>query len=284
MEELFDPTIVTLLNPSNEDFPIVYNNKIFRTIPPRKAMRLPRKPFGVLAEKHLIDRMCNMENKPTNDPLTREKWRKIIVLDEDQDLSAQPLTPEQVYERQLDKLNRTNEAQQITTCDTCGTKTFNLIEHNMLNHLGTQPTPPAPTQPQATVAAVTPPVRPVIPQVPIVPTIPDRPEIINSESLMPLPVDKPAPQTEAQKAAANIIQGVTGKVAKEEGAFTLPEAKEDPPVTTPVDTTPKAPPTREQLIAYARDTLLMKVEDPKTKELLDSAPIDQLIRELNYGM
>lgn len=275
--------IITLLNPSNEPFDIVYNNRIFRTIPPGKAMRLPKKPFGLLAEKHLIDRMCNAQGRNTNDPLARAHWREKIVLEEDVDNSERVMDPGEIMQRKLDKLNGTNEAEQIAECDVCGTKSFNVVEHKMLNHPLTAATPAAPTPPTQTVAtAPAAGLTPAQPTAPIEPIIPANPEVLSATEVAGLPATapaKPAPSTPAQKDVANVLSGVTG--AGGEG-HKLGEQKVQE-VEAPGTYTINENPTREELIAYGR-SIGMNVDEVKTKAFLDTAELDVIKKELAYGI
>lgn len=254
--------IFTLLNPSNEPFDIIYNNKLFRTIPPGKAIRLPKKPFGLLAEKHLIDRMVQLENKQVNDQLARDKWRAKIVIDENKDLSEGPVDPDTILQRKLDRLNLNDEQSgTIKECQLCNTKTFNIEEHMQLNH-ATPVTDPVPT--------------PVItPEQ----TNTNSVEIVDGIAPAAISVETPAPQTDAQKHAASILGNVHGKEKGE--AYVLPEVQiEDEPA--PVIETKRAELTRDTLITYARDTLKMNIDDTRTKTLLETLPIPDLARELGY--
>jgi hypothetical protein len=278
--------IVTLKNPSNDPFDIVYNNHIYRTIPAGMAMRLPKKPFGILAEKHLIDRMCNINKQPTNDVAIRAHWRGVIVMEEDVDNGAQPIDPNVIMQRQLDRLNGSNESGEVKTCDTCGVKTFNLHEHNALNHAPAAPVAPAPAAPAIQPAAPAIPPAPAVPQ--YAPPIPTAPVIPAVQAATPVldgtggaglpPIEKPAPVTDAQKEVAGVLTGV----AKKADAMVLPEQTVQE-VEAPAEYTVDPNPTRETLIAYAA-SIGMKIDEPKTKAFLDTTPIETLKIELNYGL
>lgn len=268
--------IITLYNPSKEPFDIVYNNRIFRSIPSGKAMSLPKKPFGELALKHLIDRMMNENNQPTNDEQQRANWRAKIVLQETKDDATNVIDKEEVLNRNIDRLNNTNESGQIIECPSCGTKTFNLPEHNQLNH------PVLSDEPQAPTTATPPPPTPTTGQVaPATPALtatpPQNVEVLPGEGTVALPVDKPAPQTETQKEVANVLQSAT----RGEG-HQLPEQKldeEEPKQEYSVNPNP----TREELIAHAK-SIGMNTEDPKTKHFLETADIEVVKKEVSYGI
>lgn len=285
--------IITLYNPSKEPFEIVYNNRIFRTIPPGKAMRLPKKPFGILAEKHLIDRMCNLEGKPTNDPIARTAWRKAVVIDEDIDNSEKVLDPSDVMQRKLDRLNNTNESGAVITCDVCGTKSFNLQEHKTLNHPVT--VPQAPTVPVAPVlpaqqVTVTQPVTPPAQQPLITPdqVTKEKVQLVSTsdpETIPANPVLNERPQKERRLQSdptddvKSVISGVTGTVKEEHHELPAQKVEEEQTPTYTVNPNP----TREELISYAK-SIGMNIEDPKTKSFLDTADIPTLKKELNYGI
>lgn len=276
--------IITLLNPTTEPFDIVYNNTIFRTIPPGKAMRLPKKPFGELAEKHLIDRLCNIHNKSTSDPQARAVYREQIVLEEDVDNTDAPLDPSQFMQRKLDKLNNTNEAEAIKVCDICGTKTFSLGEHKSLNH---------PVESIITSKAVNSETLSSQSQVLNTNTeVSQEPKLSNGElkaekvevvdgvAGIPIVNDKPAPETKEQKEVADVLSSVKG------GADHQVLAAQD----TTADDVPQTyakpygeDPTREQLIAFAK-TNGVHVDDPKTKEFLDTASIEDIRKQLSYDV
>jgi hypothetical protein len=289
--------IYTLRNPSKDPFDIVYNNKIFRTIPPNKAMRLPKKPFGELAEKHLIDRMVQQEGLQINDQQARAKWRAIIVMDEDKDLSDVPLDPEEILKRKLDLLNSTNESEAVQTCESCGVKTFNLNEHNMLNHAGNL----APVEPVAPVLPpveqVVAPVAPVAPAyvAPVTPQAPAQevitPESVAAQSVEVIDTNSPEvlppqqhhePQNDQERRRQNLLSGAVGADEDKKEAYVLPEQTVEE-VEAPAAPQQLPPPTRESLIAYARDELKMNVEDAQTKAILDTKPVEELALELGYG-
>lgn len=129
-----DFRVVTIKNPSKEPFELVYNNSLTKTIPAGMAMRMPWNPLGMLAHKHLIDRMCNEYNESSGDPAIRAKWSSEILIDDANNLDEAPLNPNQALQRKLDLLNHTNESESVKICETCGIKTFSLPEHNALNH------------------------------------------------------------------------------------------------------------------------------------------------------
>lgn len=279
MDTTFDTRIITLWNKTKKPFDIIYDNKIWRTIPSNHAARIPLKPFGELAKKHLIDALCNENGQPTNDAQIRAKWEAEIILDRDSDNSTEVLTPEEVMKRQFDKLNGDNASETIKECPECHTKVFNLAEHNILNHNVPQD-PTAQETAQETVQAAPAPQAPVEPPAPVNPQATEQAPVIDNGSEMPVPVAKPLPQTPQQKEMAHIIQGAVSN----QGAQVLPEQKEEEnPAPAPVEPA-KPNPTREELITYARDELYMNVNDPKTKQFLDTAPLEDLVKELRYGI
>lgn len=244
---------ITLLNPSDDPFEVWYNNKLYRTIPPGQVLTLPYPVGERLALKHLIDRMCNINNIPTNDEAARSRFRQQIVVREDRDASAQTLDEFTGMQRKIDLLNKTNASGTIVSCPVCNTKTYNLPEHEMLNHGAAQVSAPAIESAPATMAVV-------------------------------------PPQTQSAYDATAILRRATGD--NDEPQTLKEEVVEE--VATPVTTTPVPPeapieqtktqPTREELIAFARDTLKMNVEDPDTKKAFEVLSIDALVKELSYGI
>jgi len=240
-----DYRIVTIHNPSSEPFELFYNNSLTKTIPPKGYLKVPWNPLGILAEKHLIDRMCNINKKSTNDKVARGEYQKqILILDENDD-TLQNLSESEVLQRKLDLLNKTNSSDMIKTCDMCQVKTFNMSEHKMLNHDEKPPVPPVPQVAPVVETVATPPV----PQAPVTPL---------------------------QKESAKILANAVGKSGTQE----FPEQViEDAPEATEQH---RGTPTREQLVAFAKDELLMKVDDPATAKVLAERDIDSLVRELHY--
>ena len=236
---------VVLVNPLSKPFNLEYNKTIARTIPPGKSLRMPWIPLGFLGLKHLIDFCCNENNESTGDPAIRAKWEAIVLIRDDDNMADTPLTPDQVLQRKLDLLNNTNASNMVQTCEKCQTKTFNLKEHNALNH----------------------------------PVVPDQ-----TASTPPPPLTEEQKKLQEQQANLQQVndQALQAAVANKE-PVELPEEKVD---VTPavVPNVPKAEPTREELIKYAGDVLKMTLTDAKTMEFLNTADIEVIKKELNYGL
>lgn len=229
--------IVTIKNPSTTDFTFTYNKTLSRTIPAGKAMAMPYDPLGILAIKHLTTQLCREHKQNYGDPARRAYWESQIIVDDGADQTTQIVSPEQALQRKLDVLNNANVSSEVQVCQEpgCGTKTFNLPEHNALNHNNDEVAQPTPPQP------------PLTPH-----------------------------QKMGQDVLKNAVGGQTPTVLEEQ---VIEDAPAQPaPVETPTEV------SREELIAYAKNTLQMDIEDPSTRKVLDTLPLDQLKKELNYGI
>lgn len=240
--------VITIKNPEDEPFTFTYNKSISVTIPPGMAKQMPYDPLGILCIKHMIDWIAQRHKENYGDPRVREKWQAAIVLDDGADNTVESLTPEQVLQRKLDLLNQTNSSDMVKTCDTCGTKTFNLSEHMTLNHKGEAPV-----------------------------VAPEQSIQVESVSVPPAPVQ---PQTELQKQSQQILKNAVGSLE----STPLPEQRveEEEQLTQTPET--KGIPTREELIAYARDTLKMDLTDARTMTAFEKMDIAELAKELNYNI
>lgn len=101
-------------------------------------------------------------------------------------------------------------------------------------------------------------------------------EVTPTQPVPPVVPVRPDLQDMSSKILANAVS------AKE--AVELPEEKVEAPALPPVQPETKPEPTKEALIAYARDTLKVNVDDPDTKKFIDNASVEQLKKEFMWGL
>lgn len=273
--------VLTIYNPSDEPFDVFYNSELHATIQPRKALQLVKLIAGDGnhgAIKHLIDRMCRLQGKQRNEPSVRAAWFEKIVLN--QKTSSLPKIPDVIdLARQA---NRELAQQQVDL-----------------------PTPSIDPQPSLSVPAddssenakyiasgfkfhpVT-----GVPLTAATPVItPDQVDTAHVEmqtgtAATPITAPLPAaPLPHPDPATNAILQGIrtpgsndgTGKVIGEE----IDPGSETPYV--PEKNWPEAP-TKEDLLRYAKDVVMMNVDDPKTRSSLESQTVDQLKDTLKYDV
>lgn len=285
-DDSFD--VITVYNPSPDPFPVYYNSALQAVIQPGKAIQLVKLVAGDEnrgAVKHLIDRMCRLNNKPKNEPAVRSAWIEKIVLRESVNhapvlttLEAQALAVNQDLAKQPLDVPAPSIPEPVAP-------TPSLAQEPTL------PTPPAPSnnwkfdpmtgKPLATKPVITPEsvdVSHVEIQSAQATLPPAAASVVN-----PIPVVAPLPVTgdPVADAALNDFRG-NGKdgearVIGEE----IPAVDAPPPPLVP--TRPENP-TREDLVAYARDVVMMDINEETTRQMLADMPVDQLKNELKYDM
>lgn len=223
-----DYDILTLFNPSDEPFPIIYNGQVHKIIQPNQSVRVI-KMIGGLALKHLVDHMLNKENIATNIQAERDRWTSKILQDVETNSAPLELSLDEKLKRTTETLNTTSDLDRFVTNQ-------NPIQDK----------------------------RPLFD--------PYTGERLPDETNV---VDKTMSNNHVS--SDPIVQGITSTGESR----TLPEQKmDDAPAETQPQ--PKSDPTREDLINFAKNTLMMNVEDPKTKAELESQDVEQLKKTLNY--
>lgn len=272
--------ILTIYNPDTEPFQIVYGKEIHKTIQPKKAVRVI-KMIGELALKHLVDRMCQKQNKSINDQTARDLWTKVILIDVESNSAPVPQTLEDQARAMTDKLNNSSDLERFLNSK-------NVVLPPIPAD-GVVPATPAPVVPTPT-ADNNWKFDPLTGK-PITPTITPESVAITPEMIDPSKIEIQAGDTNpvAAGAMASLAQtptippdpAVASIIDRERGeAMVLPEQTIDdtPPIEFPVN----AAPTRQQLLDFAQNTLLMDLNDPKTKAELDKMTDQELANTLKY--
>ena len=271
--------ILTLYNPDTEPFPIIYGKEMHKVIQPKKAVRVI-KMIGELALKHLVDRMCQKQGKAINDQGARDAWTKVILIDVESNDTPVPQTLEDQAKAMTDKLNNSTDLERFLA-----SKNVTLPQ---IPADGGMPATPAPVAPAPTVAP-TPKFDPYTGQ-PLASTVTPEAVAITPESVDTSKVEiqtgdtnpissamdsvnvaPPAPSDPAVASIINRGQGETQVLAEQ-------TIDETPPTEHVVDSNP----TRQQLMDFAQNTLLMDLNDPKTKAELDKMTDAELIVNLRY--
>lgn len=282
--------ILTLFNPDKEPFDIVYNKEIHKTIQPGKAVRVI-KMIGSLGLKHLVDRMCQLQGVPINNQAARDAWTKVILVDLESQQAPVPQTLLDQAKAMTEKLNQTSDLERFLA-----TKALPNAADLPVAAPPTAPAyPVAPPVPAPAAPVVTPqnhwkfdpltgdPITSVNPA-PTPETTGITPESIDTSNVE-VQVNDTSPIGAAMASIGNAGVPADPSVAsilEREGAkqpHELPEVADDDTPAAPVITKPR---TRENMLAFAKDTLMMNLEDPKTKAELDAMTDDQLDDTLKY--
>mgnify|MGYP000104589597 CR=1 FL=1 len=286
--------IITVFNPDNEAFEIRYDNKSYGMIEPGKARRMPRF-LARLTVKHLTDQVLNKLNLATNNVEARNIWLAKIVIDEEVYAMPEAVTPDGKLRNDLSELNRKSDLDRILEkrkVEDAPTTNPNFAVPQVTAAPNMTPSPLQPineapiTVPVA--AGETP--HPTV-EVNVAPA-----SVTPSEQLAPAQDVAPIPSIMQSTVASDL-----GISAPAGNSMVLPEIDEevldqapqaapsevpagvDPALATaPISNGIKVDPTREDLYAYATNTLGMALDDAKTKAALDGQDIPQLKETLGY--
>lgn len=288
--------VLTIFNPSKTDFPVYYNSELHAVIQPGKAIQLVKLIAGDSnhgAIKHLVDRMCRLQGKPKNEPAVRNSWIPVIVLSSKK--NHMPTIPTIVDQARAINERLANQPVDVP------------LPNAPAPSLATTPSlaPAAPTanaSDQEYVNAgykfhpVTGALLSSTPKEIITPESIDtsKIEIQSAEATLPqtavapLPggvagtppvaIIPPHPNADAENLLAGIRKTDTddteGKVIGEVPAEEEPAAPDEA-------RWPEAP-TKEDLLTYAKDVMMMNVDEPKTRLALEAQTVDQLKATLKY--
>lgn len=253
--DLFD--ILTVFNPSSSPFEVYYNSELHKIIPPGKAVHLV-KMIGEINIEHLIDRMCRQQGVSKNDPNARAAWRAKIVLNEAR--SATPIIPSEI--------DLAKQAQQQADIQPVP-RQLPIVE---------QPTKPE--NPEWKFDPTT--GEPIKPKV--VGITPDQVKTDNVEvqqdapsGIAPtIPTEPPAHPDEETNQILNTMRSSNEERSLGEQVINADETPVAPTANRPLN------PSREDLMDYAKNVLMMNTEDPTTKAKLEAMDIETLKKEIKY--
>lgn len=277
--DLFD--VLTVFNPSDKPFPVYYNSQLHATILPSKAVQIVKLIAGDQDNgniKHLIDRMCRQQGKSKNDPVARQAWYSVIL--RDQSINSVPKLP--TVEDQAIQINRNLAHQPVDVplpstaitpqnVDTVGQPKNPQWKFDPITgaRLDEKKEGLRPDQIQVAQVEIQANPNPVVPTA----TAPDPGAPAPSIPQMPLPTS-PIPEDNAILGGIRKTEGDEARVVGDTG------------VTEPV--APDAPnhpesPTKDYLIdTYAKNVLMMDVNDATTRLELEKQSVDQLKESLKY--
>lgn len=257
--------VITIFNPSDRPFEVFFNSELHAVIPSGQAIPLVKMIAGDSnygAVKHLIDRMCRQQGVPISDPRARARWVSKVILS--QKVGDMPIMPTPV-----DQARAINQSLQSQPLDV---------------EVPTLPTSAQPVAPQAdwlfdpkTGERLAP------AKVGIKPEDIDTSHVViaAAQGGVALPGTgavalPPHPNPEADA----LLTGI--RRTDDDGGRTIGEVPaEDAPPTPPTPTRTLTP-TKEELITYANDVLMMNVNDPTTRLELEKQTVAQLMTTLNY--
>lgn len=270
--DLFD--VLTIYNPSETPFEVWYNSELHAVIQPRKAVQLVKLIAGDAqygAVKHLIDRMCRLQGKSVNDPIARNAWYEVVIVKQARnELPTMPTL--------LDQARVVNQSLAGHPIDVMPIKTPPLLDANGVTKK--DPTwrfdpvtgerldqKPAITPDQIDTSHI---------------------EIQGAETILPPSAGVPngaipsAPIRTGDATTDNILTGIRSTDADD--ARTIGEVPAVEPPAAPEAPKRTENPTKEDLIAYAKDVLMMDVNDATTRLELEKQDVAQLKDTLKYDV
>jgi hypothetical protein len=259
--------IITVMNIDDEDFEFEYDRSSGNypyVIPAGEIRRFPRF-LAQHAVKHLIDKILNRKGIKTNDIKARSELATQVVIGEETFQQTRSKSNADITKEEIDRLNKPSDLEAVLGKKRAMTPDEIALRRTFKggNELSDESpailTPPAPAEhfaglnkPAQTVAG------PVI-TTPSIPTV--APVIVTPPPTVP----NPPPDD-------------NGNIPGEVDA-TLPG--EDTTQTPMVKS--KNMPSRSQLADFAKNTLKMSL-DAKTTKYFQEAPIEDLVKELDYPM
>lgn len=274
--DLFD--VLTIYNPSETPFEVWYNSELHAVIQPKKAVQLVKLIAGDAhygAVKHLIDRMCRLQGKSVNDPMARNAWYEVVIVK--QARNELPKVP-----TLLDQARAVNQSLTGHPIDVMPIKTPPQLDAN-----GTAKKDPTWKFDPVTGARLD--------QKPVI--TPDQIDTSHIEiqgqgaetilpqgamGTVPAVALPSAPIRTGDTATDNLLGSI--RKGDEEDARVIgevPAAEEPAALDEPKRT---ANPTKEDLITYAKDVLMMDVNDPQTRLELEKQTVDELKNTLKYDI
>lgn len=269
--DLFD--VLTIYNPSETPFEVWYNSELHAVIQPMKAVQLVKLIAGDAqygAVKHLIDRMCRLQGKSVNDPMARNAWYEVVVVK--QTRNELPTTP-----TLLDQARQVNQSLGGHPIDVMPIKTPPMPQLDANGALKKDPAwkfdPVTGERLEA---------KPVITPSQIDTSHVEIQSATTPVGAVPTGIMPPAPIRTGDPTTDNILGGI--RKGDEEDARTIGEVPAAEAPAAPDEPKRTANPTKEDLITYAKDVLLMDVTDPTTRLELEKQTIEELKSTLKYDI
>lgn len=239
---------VSLKNIDSEPFECIYNNQSYGFIMPDTVRVFPQL-MADLFLKHMIDQVMNRSELNLGDKLKRNQLASRIVVNIVNAVQEAPKTQDDILREKVEQMNKPSDLELL------------MAQKNP------QPTPqPAPPPPAQT------PHHPPMPS-----TAPsDLGAALSSVSQEQQVLNPVAAAETTITSAANLV---TEPVAPEQPVLTSESQEAETPADSP---TQPVTAMRDVLTEYAKNTLYINTEDPKTKEAWSQMSDQQLAKELNY--